>query len=159
MADASWSIPVALGTLRRASALPLPTPRLDYSAHARELLASIEAQPLGSVPMLEPPAPSAEEIATKLAEKLGPATRVVFLTETNAELATGQSFDWWATVAQRLGVPIANPTGRKRVIDVEALRAALAASVPAPETSQSEDPIAQIHRVLAERLNGGRHAC
>jgi hypothetical protein len=99
-----------------------------------------------------------DEIASLVIAKLAPAARVIFLTETNAEPSTGQSFDWWASAARQLGVPIANPTGRKRVIDVEALRVALAKSAPASIDEPRESPTDTVRRMLAERLNGGSRA-
>lgn len=99
-----------------------------------------------------------ERIAELVVAKLGPAISVAFISETNAEPVSGQSFDWWVGVAKRLGVPVHNVTGRKRVIDVEVLRTALAASAPIASDVPTNDPVTTVRRMLNERLNGGNYA-
>ena len=95
--------------------------------------------------------PTAEEIAQAVVAKLKPAVDAQFVTEANAEMICGQSFDWVVSVARRIGVPVANPTGKKRIVDLSAFRAALAALAaresPVAERCEAPDSVETCARV------------
>ena len=97
------------------------------------------------------------DIAAEVLRRLGPATRAEFITPGNAEAVTGQDFRWVKAEAKRLGVAVGG-TGHKRVVDVEAFRAALAAEAKPQLAKCAADPVEQIRLVLGStRLNGAKH--
>lgn len=103
--------------------------------------------------------PSAAEIAAEVLRRLGPAMRAEFITAGNAEAVTGQDWRWVIAEAQRLGVVVGG-RGKKRVVDVQAFRAALAAEAKSSlATSVADaDPAEQIRRMLGSaRVNGASH--
>lgn len=96
--------------------------------------------------------PSSAEIAAEVLRRLGPVTRAEFITAGNAEAVTGQDFRWVRAEAERLGVPIAG-TGKKRVIDVETFRSALAADAEVLVISgEDTDPVEDLRRKLGFKL-------
>ncbi|MCK6538300.1 MAG: hypothetical protein L6Q84_35445 [Polyangiaceae bacterium] len=108
------------------------------------------------VPAL-PPAPA--EIADEVARHLSPATRAEFITPGNAKAVTGQDWRWVTAEAQRLGVPVGG-TGKKRIVDIEAFRAALAAKPTPPLAKRAADidPVEQIRRMIGStRTNRASH--
>lgn len=83
--------------------------------------------------------------------------RAEFITAGNAEAITGQDWRWVVAEARRLGVPVGG-TGHKRVVDVQAFRAALAADSKPPLTKCDVDPVEEIRRTLGStRVNGAKH--
>ncbi|MBK8994141.1 MAG: hypothetical protein IPM35_00105 [Myxococcales bacterium] len=96
--------------------------------------------------------PSPAEIVAEVLRRLGPATRAEFITPGNAEAVTGQDFRWVKAEARRLGVPVGG-SGKKRVVDVAAFRAALAAGAEVSSTNDGDaDPVDALRSKLGYRL-------